>query len=179
MAPFTWLGFGRSRGASSRLGAIHARVKALLPEDESVVHRYIVVVAVLLARVAQADGALRRGERDHLGALFRHVDRMPAEGIDDLCRTLEECVPRLTPADVELCCRELKSLCDAEQRLQVMRLLAYQATVDGSVAPQEHEELARLARHLDVPVDLVSALEVDALSSIAPPLEGTAQDDPS
>jgi len=104
---------------------------------------------------------------------------MPAEGIDDLCRTLEEHVPRLTPADVELCCRELKALCDAEERLQVMRLLAHQATVDGSVAPQEHEELARLAGHLDVPVELVSKLEVDALSSSAPPLDATAEDDPS
>jgi DnaJ like chaperone protein len=168
MDPFAWLGLGRARGAASQLRAIHARVKSLLPEDESVVHRYIVVVAVLLARVAQADGALRRGERDHLGVLFRDVDRMTPEGIDELCRTLEECVPRLTPADVELCCRELKSLCDAEERLQVLRLLTSQATLDGNVAPQEHDELARIASHLDVPNELVTQLEVDALTSNAP-----------
>lgn len=168
MDPFAWLGLVRGRGPATALGAIHGRVKNLLPDDESVVHRYIVIVAVLLTRVAQSDGACARGERDHLDALFRHVDRMPAEGVAELCRTLEETVPKLSSADLERCGRELKSLCDAEERLQVMRLLARHATIDGEVRPAEHEELARIAAHLDVPTALLAQLEVDALASEEP-----------
>jgi uncharacterized tellurite resistance protein B-like protein len=170
MDPLAWLGLTKSKADGTPLGALHVRVKALLPEDEPVVHRYIVIVAVLLIRVAQADGQVRRSALDYLQGLFRHVDRMPKDGIDDLCSALREWVPRMTPSDLEVCYRELKSLCDARERLQIMRLLASQATVDGSVAPPEHAELVRIARALDVSTDLIEQLEIDALSTGLPPV---------
>ncbi|MBM4359091.1 MAG: TerB family tellurite resistance protein [Deltaproteobacteria bacterium] len=170
MDPLAWFGLGRSKTDVTPLGAVHARVKALLPDDESVVHRYIVIVAVLLIRVAQAQGQVRRGALDYLQGLFRHVDRMPSEGIEELCATLVEWVPRMTTADLDLCHRELKALCDASERLQVMRLLASQATVDGNVAPPEHAELVRIAEALGVPTTLIEQLELDALTGTAPPI---------
>lgn len=170
MDPFAWLGLSKSRPGTAHLSAIHARVKALLPEDESVVHRYIVTVSVLLTRIAQSDGQVRPCEFDRLGVLFRHVDRMPEDGVASFCRTLNEIVPQLTPSELDLCYRELKSLCDAEERLQVMRLLASQATVDGTVAPTEHTELVAIARALDVPTELIEELEIDALTSESPPI---------
>jgi uncharacterized tellurite resistance protein B-like protein len=170
MDPLAWLGLSKGRPGTTHLSAIHAKVKALLPEDESVVHRYIVTVAVLLTRVAQSDGQVRPCEFDRLGVLFRHIDRMPSEGVESLCNTLNATVPQLTASELDLCYRELKSLCDADERLQVMRLLASQATVDGIVAPMVHSELMSIATALDVPSSLLEQLEVDALTSEAPPI---------
>ncbi len=165
MDPLAWLGFSKSRTGTAHLSAIHARVKALLPDDESVVHRYIVTVSILLTRIAQADGQVRPCEFDRLGALFRHLDRMPAEGAESLCKVLNDVVPELTPSELDLCYRELKALCNADERLQVMRLLAIQATADGNIATSEHRELVSIAHALDIPVELIEALEIEALSA--------------
>ncbi len=170
MDPLAWLGLSKSRSGTAHLSAIHVRVKALLPEDESVVHRYIVIVSVLLTRISQSDGQVRPCEFERLNALFRHVERMPVGGAESLCNVLTEVVPKLTPSELGLCYRELKSLCNADERLQVVRLLASQASVDGAIAPSEHSELAKIADALGVPIDLVEPLAIEALSSAAPPL---------
>ncbi len=170
MDPLSWLGLKKGRNKHPNLATIHNRVRVLLPDDEPVVVRYIVIVAVLLTRVAQSDGQVLKSELDHLRVLFRDIDRMPAEGIDALCQTLNKHVPKLTEAELALCYQELKSLCDAKERLQVMRLLAGQATSDGAVAPSEHSELMAIAAELDVPLELIEDMEIEALSSEAPPL---------
>lgn len=166
MNPLAWLGFGPSKARLEHLGAIHARIRQLLPDDEPVVLRYIVTVAVLLTRVAQSDGRFPECERDHLRALFRHIDRLPPAGIDALCDTLNEHVARLTPDELDVCYRELKSLCDASERMQLMRLLASQATADGIVEPAEHVALVEIATALGVPLDAVEPLEIEALSEV-------------
>ncbi len=170
MDPLAWLGLKRGRAKLPHLAAIQERVRALLPNDEPPVIRYIVIVAILLTRVAQSDGHVLNCELDHLRALFRHIDRMPPDGGDTLCRTLNEQVAELGEQELQACYRELKSLCNAKERLQVMRLLASQATSDGAVAPSEHTELMAIAEALDVPVGLIEDLEIEALSSEAPPL---------
>jgi uncharacterized tellurite resistance protein B-like protein len=170
MDPLAWLGFKRGRAKMPHLAAIQERVRALLPNDEPPVIRYIVIVAILLTRVAQSDGHVLTCELDHLRVLFRHIDRMPPDGVDALCRTLNEHVPDVGEQELAACYRELKSLCNAKERLQIMRLLASQATSDGAVAPSEHSELVAIAAALDVPVGLIEDLEIEALSSEAPPL---------
>lgn len=176
MARLGWLGWTKGSSGSEGLRAIQSRVKLLLPDDESVVHRYIVIVSVLLTRVAQCDGEVRRCEIEHLGVLFRHVDRMPAEGIDGLCGMLTEFVPRLSEHEVAICFRELKSLCNASERLEVMRLLAGQAAIDGILPPRVHEELVSIANGLDVPTVSIEELEIDALSVDAPPVMPVGRD---
>ena len=170
MDPLAWLGLKRGRNRHPNLAAIHNRVRALLPNDEPVVIRYIVIVAILLTQVAQSDGRVMKCEFDHLHVLFRHIDRMPPEGIDALCQALNKHVPEMTEPELALCFQELKSLCDAKERLQVMRLLAGQATSDGAVAPSEHRALMAIAQELDVPSELIEDLEIEALSSETPPL---------
>lgn len=169
MDPLAWLGLGKSKALETPLGALHARVKSLLPEDEAVVHRYVVIVAVLLFRVAQSDGRPRKDKLDYLRGLFRHVDRMPAEGIEELCSTLSESVPRLSDDDLEVCFRELRSLCDGGERRQIMRLLASQASVNGRVSPAEHAELTRTAEALGIPDEVIEQLELDALIELETP----------
>jgi DnaJ like chaperone protein len=170
MDPLAWLGLKRTRRRRANLTEIHECVRKLLPNDEPVVLRYIVIVAVLLTRVAQSDGNVLSCEMDHLRLLFQHIDRMPPEGVDELCATLNDRVPLLTEEELRLCFRELKSLCNAKERLQVMRLLASQATSDGSVAPSEHSTLVEIADGLDVPTELIEDIEIEALSSEAPPI---------
>ncbi len=165
MDPLAWLGLRSRKETHPNLNALHEIVAQLLPDDEPVVLRYIVVVSVLLTRVAHADGVLLQCELDRLRQLFEHIDRMPVAEIDHLCEMLNERVPKLTEPEHELCFTELKSLLDADERLQVMRLLASQATADGGIAPAEHGTLADIARQLGVPTDKLADIEREALAS--------------
>jgi uncharacterized tellurite resistance protein B-like protein len=152
--PLAWLGFREA--ADGNLLKIQAAVRDALPEDrESVVVRYIVVVCVLLTRVAYSDGRVDGSELDHLRELLRRVDRLPAEGIETVCRTLHERVPALSREELTLCYRELRALCDGKERRQVMKLLAELAEVDGTVGAAELQELGRIAAELGLgPSDL-------------------------
>jgi uncharacterized tellurite resistance protein B-like protein len=186
--PLAWLGLRSSRSAHPNLSAIAEKVAQLLPDDEAVVRRYIVVVAVLLAKVAQSDGRFMECELDQLRNLFRHIDRMPASGIDALCTLLDERVPNLTEAELGLCYRELKSLCDGAERRQVLRLLASQATADGHIVPSEHGALVEIAQELGVTEPELADLEIEAIAggelplppdSLVPSLDSVAPSRPS
>jgi uncharacterized tellurite resistance protein B-like protein len=172
--PLAWLGLKR-RDEHPHLAAIRRVVKELLPNDEPVVHRYIVVVALLLTRVARADGVFLQCELNQLHRLFEHVERLAPDAIDTLCTALNEHAEDLDDDELELCFHELKALCDADERLQVMRLLAAIATADGKIAPSEHGALMEVAAALGVAEGDLAHLESEALQttklplSVAPP----------
>lgn len=165
MDPLAWLGLKSKKDAQQGLSAIQAEVRSLLPDDESVVVRYIVIVAVLLTRIAFADGRVDQSEVDRVCALFRHIDRIPPSRIDSFWHSLMEHVPKLTDQETSLCFRELKTLCDAQERLQVMRLLASQAITDGDIHPSEHSELMAIAYELGVPARDIEKLATEVLAS--------------
>ncbi len=154
--PLAWLGLREAE--QTNLSIIQTVIRAELPDDEGVVIRYIVIVSVLLTRVAYADGRFANCERDLIKGLFRHIDRLPRDGIDEVCTTLGERVPELTSADLKLCFQELKSLCDAKERRGVMRLLVNLAAVDGTVLPAERDEMLAIAANLNVPEEVVEKL---------------------
>lgn len=164
MDPLSWLGLRKQQDEHPSLQAIHAAVAGVLPDDEPVVVRYIVIVAALLTRVAQADGVFLQCELDHLRELFRHVDRLAPDGVDQVCGVLNERVPQMTLDEWQLCFRELKSLCDAGERRHVLRLLTEQAISDGGLAAQEHSALAEVARELGIDDDGLRALESEILA---------------
>jgi DnaJ like chaperone protein len=166
--PLAWLGLRKPKTPHGRLAAIQSAVRALLPDDEAVLVRYIVIVSALLTRVAHADGVFLQCELDHLRALFRHVDQLPAEGIDELCGILNEQVPKLDDEELTICYRELRTLCNADERMQIMRLLAEQATADGQIAPSEHTTLMEVAEALGISADAIATIEDDALEPHLP-----------
>jgi DnaJ like chaperone protein len=172
--PLSWLGLRKSRNATTHLSIIHELMRELLPEDESVVVRYIVVVAILLTRVAHADGRVVEAELARLRALFEHIDRMPPEGIDRLCDVLDEHAPKLSGSEMTLCFGELKALCDGAERRQVLRLLASQASADGEIHDEEHRALVEVGSELGIAEGEVVALEEEAMrSSRLPVAPGT------
>src|SRR5690606_33070475 len=129
-----WLRLNRD-GRSERLAAVHRAARALLPDDEPYVVRYVVVCAILLARVAHADGILMAAERRHLRELLERCGRLAPHHLEELCNALDTQVPALEEAEIEACHREIRSLCDAAQRERVLELLARQAVSDGHLAP--------------------------------------------
>ena len=110
MDPLAWLGLRKGRSEYPRLSALRTVVRELLPDDEAVVIRYIVVVAVLLSRVAFADGRFLECEREHLRLLFQHIDRMPPDGIERLTVALNEHAEHVSNDELELCYLHLQSL---------------------------------------------------------------------
>jgi len=163
--PLAWLGLKSKKDAQQGLSAIQSEVRSLLPDDEPVVVRYIVIVAVLLTRIAFADGRVAQSEVDRVCALFRHIDRIPPSRIDSFWHSLMDHVPKLNDQENSLCFRELKALCNAEERLQVMRLLASQAIADGDIHPSEHSELMAIAYELDVPAGDIEKLATEVLEN--------------
>jgi uncharacterized tellurite resistance protein B-like protein len=178
--PLAWLGLREAE--QTNLSAIQTVIRAELPDDESVVIRYLVIVSVLLTRVAYADGRFANCERDLIKGLFRHIDRLPRDGIDEVCKTLGERVPELTSSDLKLCFQELKSLCDAKERRGVMRLLVSLAAVDGTVLPAERDEMLAIAGNLNIPQDvveqLVSAVRQGPLEQYPLPARATGRPGP-
>ncbi len=172
--PLAWLGLRKSRAPHPNLAAVHQRVTELLPDDEPVVIRYIVVVAALLTRIIHADGRVLEVELTRLRALFQHVDRMPEDGVDDLCGLLNAHVPRLTAAELALCFSELKALCDSAERRAVLRLLARQASADGTIHAEEHAALVEIATALGKPEqDVVALTEAAMRESVLPNAPGS------
>jgi uncharacterized tellurite resistance protein B-like protein len=176
--PLAWLGLRKRADAHARLSAIQRAVRTLLPNDEPVLVRYLVIVSALLTRVAHADGVFLQCELDHLRALFHNVDQLPADGIDSLCNTLNQQVPKLEEAELTACYRELRSLCNADERMQLMQLLAAQATADGDIAASEHTTLMEIAEALGISAAAMAEIEDDALEHLplpsgVPPREPT------
>jgi uncharacterized tellurite resistance protein B-like protein len=153
-----WLGLERE-ARSERLAAVHRAARALLPDDEAYVVRYVGVCAILLARVAHADGLLVHAEREHLRALLTGCGRVATGRIDDLCDQLDAQVPELSSDEVDACYRELRSLCDASQRARILEILARQALSDGKLAPTEHRVLLEAADAFDIDRERLAAIE--------------------
>jgi uncharacterized tellurite resistance protein B-like protein len=160
--PLAWLGLRSRKEAHNNLTAIHKMVRELLPDDEAFVLRYIVIVAILLTRVAHADGVFLDCELDRLRKFLEHIDRLPTTGIDELCATLNKHVPEMTASETDLCIRELKTLCDHDERVQIMRMLASQAMADGRIVGSEHGALVEIAEQLGIALTELEKLESEA-----------------
>lgn len=160
MGLLAWLGF--QQGSSfPNLQALLRELRTALPDDEAVVLRYIAIVVVLLGKVACVDGRFSAKEDELLRALLAHVEGLAPSGIEAVCSALQGKLPSLREAEVDRCYRELKSLCNAEERAHVVRLLVRLAASDGAMTPAEKTEIEQIAYELGVPY-----------AEITPPLEG-------
>lgn len=164
MGLLSWLGLKR-REDQTNLDELVAELRTALPDDEAVVIRYIAIVAVLLSRVARADGRFSDGEERTLRDLLARVDRLSPSAIDAVCGTLEDGMADLTTRELDVCYRELKALCDREERLQILRLLVRLAAADGALSASEKGEIRAIAEHIGLPAVDVEALESDAVGA--------------
>jgi DnaJ like chaperone protein len=156
-----WLGFKHEDEYPNLDGLIRA-LRHALPEDESVLIRYIAIVVVLIAKVAWADGRFSQQEEQTLRELLGHVDRLTPAGVEAVTLALKGKLPQVTDAELALCFRELKSLCDGRERFEIIRLLARLAEVDGETSTAEHAELESIARELGVSLTDLAHAEEDA-----------------
>jgi uncharacterized tellurite resistance protein B-like protein len=154
----SWLGFKRG-DAYPNLDALLAELRRALPDDESVVLRYIAIVIILLGKVASADGRMTEAEDKTLRGLLTHVDRLAPSGIDAVCNALQGKLPSLSEEELSLCYRELKALCDGRERLEILRLLTQVATSDGALSPEEQAELSSIAAEIGVSESELHAVE--------------------
>jgi len=154
-----WLGF--QQGSSfPNLQELLRELRKALPNDEAVVLRYIAIVVVLLGKVACVDGRFSAKEDELLRALLAHVEGLAPSGIEAVCSALQGKLPSLSDAEVERCYRELKSLCNAEERAHVVRLLVLLAAADGAPTAAEQAEIEQIAGELGVPsTELAPALD--------------------
>lgn len=165
MDPLAWLGLRARPSEYPRLQAIKAVVRSLLPHDEAVVIRYIVVVAALLARTAFADGRVLGSERARLRTLFEHIEQLPNEGIDALIVCLEKEASRLQANEMEACYGEIRALCNHEERIQVLQRLVEVAQADGRIHARESQMLHAVASELSIaPEEVHSLLEASQMA---------------
>jgi len=154
----SWLGFKRG-DAYPNLDALLAELRRALPDDESVLLRYIAVVVVLLGKVATADGRFTETEEATLRELLSHIDRLSPHDIEAVTSALQGKLPAFSEEELSLCYRELKALCDARERAEVLRLLTEVAAADGTLTATEHAELQHIAEELGVPERELQAME--------------------
>src|SRR5262245_12783399 len=98
----TWLGL-KQGDEYPNLDALMKELRRALPDDESVVIRYIAIVVVLIARVAWADGQLSEKEEATLRELLTRVDRLSPSGVEAVCSTLRGKLPKMTDDELALC----------------------------------------------------------------------------
>jgi DnaJ like chaperone protein len=157
----SWLGLKRG-DEYPNLDTLIKELRRALPEDESVLIRYIAIVVVLIGRVAWADGRVSEQEEQNLRELLAHVDRISSSGVEAVCQVLRGNLPRVTEDELSLCFRELKALCDGRERVEVLRLLAKLAAVDGETSTAEHAELEAIAGELGVSLADLASVEQEA-----------------
>jgi uncharacterized tellurite resistance protein B-like protein len=160
----SWLGFKRG-DAYPNLDALIKELRRALPEDESVLIRYIAIVVVLIARVAWADGRLNAEEEGTLRDLLAHVDRLSPSGVEAVCQALKGKLPQVSDEELALCYRELKALCDGGERVEILRLLAKLAVVDGDASTAEHAELEAIAAELGISLADLAHVEEEAAAN--------------
>lgn len=170
MGLLAWLGF-KQGDAYPNLDALLGELRKALPDDESVVLRYIAIVVLLLGKVACADGGFTEKEEQRLRSLLEHIERLTPASVEAVCEALRGKLPEVSDDEMSLCYRELKALCDGRERLEVMRLLVGLAAADGRLSPMEHAEIAQIAEELGVSMDDVESVAASELSGSEPPPE--------
>lgn len=161
MGLLSWLGLKRG-DAYPNLDTLLKELRRALPDDESVLIRYIAIVVVLIARVAWADGRFSTEEEESLRDLLNHVDRLSPSGVEAVCGALKGKVPQVSDDELALCYRELKALCDGRERVEILRLLAKLAVVDGDSSTAEHAELEAIAAELGISLADLAHVEKEA-----------------
>lgn len=161
MGLLAWLGL-KQGDAYPNLDALLAELRRALPDDESVVLRYIAAVAVLLVQVASADGRFTRREEQTLRELLTHIKGLKPKDIDVVAKGLEGTVTELTDEERVVCVRQLKAICDGRERFEVVRLLAKVASADGKLTPPEVAELRQVASELGVPDEEIETVVNEA-----------------
>src|SRR5262245_44840397 len=141
-------------------------LRKALPEDESVLLRYIGTVIVLLGKVAWADGKVTPKEEEGLRALLAHIEGLAPSGVDAVCEVLHGKIPSFSDSEMELVYRELRAICDGNERRHIMRLLLSIAAVDGRLSESERRELSLISEELGVSLE-----EVEAEPAQPPPEE--------
>jgi len=174
----SWLGLKRGDDFPN-LDTLIKELRKALPDDESVFIRYIAVVVVLIGRVAWADGKLSSAEEQSLRELLAHIDGLSPSGVEAVCGVLRGQVPQVNEEELELCYRELKSLCDAGERVEILRLLAKLAVVDGHSSTAEHAELEAIAAELGISLADLATVEHEAASEKRALEAGRGDGDPA
>ena len=158
MGLLSWLGF-KQEDAYPNLDALLRELRKALPEDESVVLRYIAIVIVLLGKVACADGRFNQHEDRKLRSMLGRIERLNPASADAVCEALQGKIPKMSEEELSLCYRELKALCDGRERREVMRLLVSIAVSDGAPSEAERTELQNIAEELGISLDDLTSLE--------------------
>lgn len=161
MGLLAWLGL-KQGDSYPNLDALLAELRRALPDDESVLLRYVASVAVLLVQVASSDGRFTQREEQTLRELLTHIKGLRPKDIDVVARALEGTVAELTEEERGVCVRELKGICDGRERVEVVRLLAKVAAADGGLKPAERDELREVAKELGVSAEEVEAVVIEA-----------------
>ncbi|MFT3774769.1 MAG: TerB family tellurite resistance protein [Minicystis sp.] len=161
MGLLSWLGLKRGDDYPN-LDALIKELRKALPDDESVFIRYIAVVVVLIARVAWADGHLSQAEEQSLRELLAHIGRISPSGVEAVCAVFRGQAPKVNEEELELVYRELKSLADKRERVEILRLLAKLAVVDGETSTAEHAELETIAAELGISLVDLATVESEA-----------------
>ena len=159
MGLLTWLGY--REGKAGKLDPLLVELRCALPEDETVVVRYVAIVVALLGHVAYVDGQFTEREERTLRRLLTKVSRLEPDGVDAVCRILREGRP-LSEQELELCYREIKSLCDGHERLEVLRLVGELAFADGEPKAEERAVLARIAEAIGIPSGEIPIIEAES-----------------
>jgi DnaJ like chaperone protein len=163
----SWLGLKRG-DEFPNLSALTTELRKALPDDESVFIRYVAIVVVLIGRVASADGKISRQEEQSLRELLSHIDRLSPSSVEAICVALRGKAPAVTEEELDLCYRELKSLCDARERVAILRLLAKLAVVDGESCTEEHAALESIAAELGISLTDLATVEQEVAGEAKP-----------
>lgn len=156
MGILSWLGI-RNGDEYPNLDALLKELRRALPDHESVVIRYIAIVVLLLSKVAWADGRFSEGEDEALRGLLAHIDKISPSGVEAVCSAIRGKPLAVNEQELALCYRELKALCDARERMEVMLLLTELAAADGHPTDAERAALHSIADELGISAEEVTS----------------------
>ncbi|MBN1653032.1 MAG: TerB family tellurite resistance protein [Deltaproteobacteria bacterium] len=115
--------------------------------------RLVVSVAGLLACVAYSDRQYTPSERQKVRSELERIHGLSNEGIEGICKILDERIFDLTATSSQIYLRDLSELADYETKIDVLDVLMSLAAADESVSVVETNLLRRAATALGLSSD--------------------------
>jgi uncharacterized tellurite resistance protein B-like protein len=134
-------------------------VRSELPDVDEDTACIVVSVAGLLAGVAYADREYGEAERAYVRSSLSRMDGIGPEGVDAICRVLEEHGQTIAFQNPQAFTRELRERVDVPLRLEVLEILLELAAVDGELRLVETDLLRRTASALGLTAEDYLALQ--------------------
>ena len=140
-------------------GPLQRVVRERMPEADEETRRLVTAIAGLLACSAFADHLMTAEEEQAVQAELGRIHGLTPAAVDAIADVVKQEAKHLAGLGDQLFAREVRELCEREQRIEVLDAVLEIAAADGKITLDETNYLRRLATKLGLSQNEYVALQ--------------------